>query len=263
MWWTMIAAALAAPAPVAPVAPADVSADHAPAALDALLAARDYVALGARIAQVSKQPDLVSDLDWLKNRTLEGNSAFVTMLYSRLLWVAAGGLPDEPKRQWRQTAAMMTLYAYSAIAVDGSRCGDRSAPANRVQQLMAWNPEVWPFIASLTEEERQTLVTIAVAIEARTAPRRDEIGDVDFLCRSGMEETQYNLTHGTAREVPPAPGMIGRQVVLSGDGKYKPSERPEAERAAAAAEKRAALPSALAQMVAGFAAESRKEGRPN
>lgn len=250
----ILAAAAQVSAPAGAAAQNQVSPEHAPAALDALLAARDYMGLGARIRDVSRQPDLVSDLDWLKERTMEGNSAFVTMLYSRLLWSASAGLPPAPARSWRQTSAMMTLYAMAAMIVDGSRCGDRSAPANRSQQLLGWNREIWPFIRSLSEEERQTLIGLAILLEQRTAARRDATGDVDFLCRAGLEETSYNLTHGTAREVPTAPGQIGRQIELTGDGKYKPSERPEAEWRADGEKKRARLAADLSAFVGGLMA---------
>ncbi|HEX8580105.1 MAG TPA: hypothetical protein VF655_11000 [Allosphingosinicella sp.] len=252
-----------APAPAAPVPMDQVSPEHAPAELDRLLAEHDYLTLGARIREVSRQADLVSDLDWLKNRTIEGNSAFVAMLYSRLLWGASEQMPEAPKREWRTTAAMMTLYAQAAINIDGARCGDRSAPAHRGEQLLGWNREVWPFIASLTPEEQRTLVEVAVMVEQKTAPRRDAAGDLDFLCRGGLEETQYNLTHGSAREVPKTPGTIGRQIVLSGDGKYKPSERPEAEWRAEASAKRAKLGSDLEQVIAAFTSARVKLPKPD
>ncbi|HEV2817398.1 MAG TPA: hypothetical protein VGW40_09300 [Allosphingosinicella sp.] len=242
----LVAAAAVQDAPAA--APQPVSAEHQPARLDALLAAKDYSTLGRTIQQVSRQPDLVSDLDWLRARMLEGNSAFVTMLYSRLLWVAAGGLPETERDLMRQTAAMTTLYAHAAIEIDGARCGDPSAPSRRAEQLMTWNPEIWPFLRALPAETREQAVAIAVAIEARTAARRDAAGDVDFLCRYGLEETRYNLEHGTSREVPTPPGGIGTTIELTGDGGYRPSERPESERRARAAELRAALPANLAAL---------------
>jgi hypothetical protein len=250
-----LAAAPPAPTPASTADETAVSADHQPAALDRLLAAHDYNTLGARIAGVRRQADLTSDLDWLKARMLEGNSAFVTMLYSRLLWVAAGGLPEEPKSQLGQTALMAAFYALAAIRVDGSRCGDRSAPGHRADQLMMeWNPEIWRFAATLTPAQRETILKVAVGIEAKTAARRDAVGDVDFLCRAGMEEMSYNLQHGTQKEAPPAPGQIGRTIVLTGDGKYVPSQRPEAEWRKDAAAARAALPAELGQLMAALAA---------
>lgn len=227
-----------------------VSAEHQPANLDRLLAAKEYVPLGQIIANVSQPADLMSDLDWLKARMMEGDSAFITMLYARSLWVAANGYPEPARSGLRQSAAMATLFARSAMALDGARCGDRSAPSHRLDQLAAWNPEVWPYIGSLPEAEREKVVTLAVALEAHTAAARTRSGDVEFLCRGGLEETQYNLQHGSAREVPTPAGQVGRTIELSGDGKYKPSERPETEWRAEADKARASLRSDLSAFVA-------------
>ena len=251
--WDVLAAVAMVAQPALPEQ--QVSPEHAPDRLNRLLVAQDYSALGETIRSVSRQADLRSDLDWLRARMLEGHSAFVTMLYSRLLWVAAGGLPDPHKGQMRQTAAMTTLYAHAAIAVDGARCGDPTAPSRRAEQLMGWNPEIWPFIASLTAEERQRLVQVAVQIEMNTASQRDAAGDIQFLCRYGLEETQYNLTHGTARDVPTPPGMVGRTVELRGDGGYVPSQRPDAEWRRRAVETRASLASQLAGLAGSVAGE--------
>ncbi len=243
-----LALGAAQPAP----GPDAVSAEHRQERLDALLAARDYRALGQTVAAVRQQADLRSDLDWLQARMIEGNSAFIPMLYSRLLWVASEGLPEAQRHQLRQTSAMAMLYALAAIEVDGTRCGDRTAPAHRAEQLMTWNPPALTFIGTLSQEERERLIEVALLTEARTAARRDANGDVDFLCRSGMEETQYNLTHGTAREVPSQPGQPGRTVELSGDGRYTPSEVPLAQRQATAAQKRQALRAELTRFVQGL-----------
>jgi hypothetical protein len=258
MFIALIAAAAMAPAPgpaaaPAPLAEEAVSPAHQPAELDRLLAAKDYVTLGRTIRDVSRQADLRSDLDWLQARMIEGNSAFVSMLYSRLLWNAATGLPEDVKRPLRQTAVMATLYALAQIEVDGTRCGDGSAPAHRVDQLMAWNPEIWPFAAALAPAERDMIVKVAIQIEARTAARREAAGDVAFLCRAGLEETQYNLAHGTQREVP-SPSGIGRTIELAGDGKYVPSQRPEADWRRDSAAARAKLAAGLTQLLAGGAA---------
>jgi hypothetical protein len=233
---------------------AQISADHQPVNLDRLLAAKDYKALGETIGKVSTRDELWSNLGWLKDRMMSGESAYVSMLYARVLWNAAAPLPAKEQSPLRQTAAMATLYAYAAIKIDGTRCGDRSAPAHRVQQLAGWNPEVWSFLASLAEADRVQILTLVPLLEARTAARRDLNGDVEFLCRAGMEEMSYNLSHGTSREVPRAPGQFGRQIVVSGDGKYKPSERPDAEWKPEAAKLRASLPQILAGEVAKLAA---------
>jgi hypothetical protein len=249
----MLHIALAALVQTASVSP-QVSPDNQPAALDALLAAKDYKRLGATIQSVSNREDLRSDLGWLKAKMMSGETAFVTMLYSRMLWEVAAHLPAEQQSQLKQTAAMATLYAYAAIEIDGTRCGDRSAPAHRLEQLVTWNPQIWPFIGSLSEADRGMVLKLVPLIERRTAARRDQQGDVEFLCRPGLEETSYSLAHGGSREVAPKPGQIGRQIELYGDGKYKPSERPAAEWKPEAEKRRAELPANLATEVASLSA---------
>lgn len=59
-----------------------VSPSHQPAALDALLAAKDYKKLGVTIQTVSRPEDLRSDLDWLKDKMMSGETAWATMLYA-------------------------------------------------------------------------------------------------------------------------------------------------------------------------------------
>jgi hypothetical protein len=234
--------------------PGQVSVNHQPAALDALLAAKDYKKLGATIQSISTREELRSDLDWLKNKMMSGETAYVTMLYARELWEVSDRVPPEQQSQLKQTAAMATLYAYAAIQIDGTRCGDRTAPTHRLDQLVSWNPQVWPFIASLPEGDKSIVLKLVPLLERRTAARRDKQGDVEFLCRAGLEETSYNLTHGGSREVAAKPGQIGRQIELYGDGKYKPSERPLAEWKAEAETRRGALPATLAAQVARLSA---------
>lgn len=250
----MVGWVLAAWTAMAAVQPAQaqgqVSAEHQPARLDRLLEAKDYAALGDTIAGVTSAIDMASDLDWLKAQMLEGNSAFISMLYARQLWILANHLPAEKAVPVKRTAAMATVYAYAAITVDGVRCGDRSAPSRRAEQLMTWIP-IWPFIRSLSAEERQALTQIVVALESRTAAQRGASGDVDFLCRNGLEEMRYNMEHGTAREVPTPAGGIGRTVELYGDGNYEPSVRPESEWRPEAMEARSSLPAELSTLING------------
>lgn len=220
------------------------------ATLDTALASKDYGKLVATVRSGASQDDLRTDLDWLKAKMMAGETAFVTMLYARLLWSATEGMPPEQASPLRQTAGMAMLYAQAAIQIDGARCGDRSAPSHRLTQLASWIPGMWTFIGSLSEQDRAVMLALVPRLEQRTAASRDQRGDVDFLCRSGLEETTYNLKHGKAREVPAKPGQIGRQIELSGDGKYQPSVRPEAEWKVEAEKLRASLPERLAAQLA-------------
>jgi hypothetical protein len=226
--------------------------------LSGLAAAKDYSGLGRMIGNPASTADVLTDLDWLKARLLKGDSAFIAMLYAKLLWSVAQRSPKEaPKEeadQLRQTAAMTLFYAVAAIAVDGTRCGDPSAPAHRRDQLMSLEPGIWSFFAALPPPHRQRILDLAVLLEQRTAARRDVQGDVEFLCRGGMEEMSYNLQHGTVREVPTPPGAIGRTMETTGDGNYRPSVQKEEAwrpRAREARARVAAILSALAVAMTG------------
>lgn len=250
MRYLIVAAALAYAAPAtAQVLPAD-----RPAALDALLAAKDYHALTATIRNGSTQEKLKSDLDWLRAKLVSGESALVSMLYARLLWDSSSEFPAQPKKGFRQTASFAILYAYATIQIDGSRCGDPSAPSRRADQLVMMIPEFRPFFAALSEAERAAIGDRVVEIEQSTAERRDQQGDVKFLCSGGMEEMAYNLENGSSRELP-ATSDGWKRIEVTGNGTYKPSERPEAEWKAEAARQRAALPATIAEAIAALSAE--------
>jgi len=247
----LVAALLAVSIPAsAQVAPA-----HQPAALDALLAAKDYRALTTTIRSGSTQEEVKSDLDWLRAKLMSGESAIVSMLYARLLWDSSGELPAEPKSKLRQTAAFAILYAFATIQIDGARCGDQTAPGHRTAQLVEMIPDLQAFVAGLSKEERNAIVAAVVEIEQFTAARRDQQGDVTLLCSGGMEEIAYNLDHGSTREMPEKPGGF-RHIEVSGDGKYKPSERPEAEWKPEAARERAKLPESIAKLVSDMSENS-------
>jgi len=112
--------------------------------------------------------------------------------------------------------------------------------------------EMLQFLAAQPQEKKDEAVAIAVGIESRTAAVRDSTGDINFVCRFGLEETTYNLKHGTATERPARPGEIGRQIELKGDGKYVPSTVPEAVWRPQAQKAREALPGDLAKLVSAF-----------
>jgi len=244
MRFVLVAALLAATSP----ASSQVVATHQPAALDALLAAGDYAALATTIRSRTTPDDLGADLDWLRAKMLAGESAFVSMLYARMLWDSSATLPPPRQRAVRTNAAFAILYAHAAITIDGTRCGDPSAPGHKEAQLGMMIPELLPFLATLTKAERQSLAETVWKVERDTAARRDRQGDVKFLCSGGMDEMAHNLDHGTSRELPEKPGGW-RHVEVTADGTYRPRERPEAEWKALAARHRAELPRTMAEMV--------------
>ncbi len=95
------------------------------------------------------------------------------------------------------------------------------------------------------------MIELATLVEEKTSAVRDAKGDVDFVCRYGMEETTYNLRHGSSREVPNELGQFGRQIMLSGDGNFRPSVRPDADWKPEAAKLRASMRADLEALISG------------
>lgn len=232
------------PAPTPPDAAAPLSSNLA-AELDRLLQAKDYKPLGEKIASISTMDEAKPALDWLQAKMMEGNSAFITMLYSRLLWNYAALLPDKDAKGQKQTSAMTMLYALAAISIDGKRCGDVSGPGHRLEQLVTLETDIPLFFMTLSGEEAQQLVDMAIALETTTNERRTRLAT--SISYAGA--VTYNLEHGSSREIPSQPGAVGRTVELSGDGNYRPSEKPEAEWRAVAEQERAAMPTTLREFV--------------
>lgn len=141
------------------------------------------------------------------------------------------------------------LYTYGATLTDGARCGDQSAPAHRRDQLATFIPGFWSTIKTYPLELRRQMVEIAIGMERKTAAVRDAKGDVKFLCGSGMEEMTYNMRHGSVHEAPAQPGQVGRQMVVTGDGTYKPTLRDEKTWRPISIKARADLPQSLARLV--------------
>jgi hypothetical protein len=233
----LIAFALATAATSVPPLSPDVAALRAEA--DALLKKRDYVGLQNRVLAPRSQTEVQAFLDWGRDRWFEGNSAAVPFVHGRLLWSAAGD--DARLAGLKDSAVGSLLYVLAVVRIDGTRCGDRTAPIDRYVKIVSAGREMLQYAATAGPEDRDQMITLAELVERRTAAVRDEKGDIDFVCRFGMEETTYNLRHGSARELPNKPGQIGRQVELSGDGNYRPSVRHDADWKPEAAKLRASM----------------------
>ncbi len=233
-------------------------ADHV-AKLDAALAAQDYERLSDVMLDRAQSPaDSMAALDWAKSRWMAGSSAAVPFVYSRLLWSMAEGSSDPRAAGLKQTAVAALLYVIGTTAIDGARCGDRSAPADRRLRIISAGRDLLAHGAQLPANEREQVTFVATAIEQRTAAVRDQRGDAQFLCRYGMEEIMHNLRNGTAKERAARLGELGRQIELTGDGKYSPSTRPEVIWRPEAEKARTALSADLTALLDGAAPQEKK-----
>jgi hypothetical protein len=197
------------------------------ATLESLLAEKKYLNLRETILNPKSKDELSESLIWLRDHWLEGNSAFVPMMYGLTLWLSTEKVPDGVyKRSTRATAVASMLYFYGVIGIDGARCADPTAPINRLNQFPQIIPDLMSYIATMSPEQQKDVVEVAVGVEAKTAKKRDEVGDLDFMCVGGLRQISYGLSKGGATtELPAKPGQFGRQIGVDGSG-YKPESLP-------------------------------------
>jgi len=207
-------AAATAPQAVAQNQPATtIEALPTDAALDALLAARDWNKLGMVLSRPTDAASFGRRLNWLHSRIDAGGGSLLPQLFARDLWVV--GIQqnvDDPTKDLRLTAGMMTLYSYELDVIDGAKCEDHSAPGHRIDQLMVNRAATFKYLQALPEYQKDNVVNIAIALERKTAPLRKED---DLICRNGLEEMRAGLERGAQREVPAAAGQYGRQVEVT------------------------------------------------
>lgn len=218
--------------PPDPTSPSIVAQQGAPmpanvAELDKALAARDYETLNRIHDAIRTGDDLLLLMNWEQVRAFEGAGLYVTTLYMTDLWNMASAVAAndpgsaEQASEMKQTSVFMGLYSYELISLDGARCADASAPAERLKQLIGRQSQIWAYAAEIPPELREKMVGYAMLLESATASRRKED---DVLCRSpsrgGMAEMLEALAasakSGKApQEVPPGPGVVGKTYVLA------------------------------------------------
>jgi hypothetical protein len=212
-------AALLSPAAVAQRLPAETS--HALpsyADLDALLAARSWNRLGDALSQPGTIEDAWKRLNWLKTRVENGAGFFVSILYARDLW-AIGNLQkvDNPALDLRESAAVISLYTYELILIDGSKCEDRSAPGNHLAQLFKSRATALAFLKQQPRELKSKMVDLAIGLEQKTAPLR---ADDDLICRGGMDQMKAGLDRH--QQAPTPDGQIGNTVAVAPPPDWSP-----------------------------------------
>jgi hypothetical protein len=215
------AVTLLSPAAVAQRLPAETS--HALpsyADLDALLAARSWNRLGDALSQPGTIEDAWKRLNWLKTRVENGAGFFVSILYARDLW-AIGNLQkvDNPALDLRESAAVISLYTYELILIDGSKCEDRSAPGNHLAQLFKSRATALAFLKQQPRELKSKMVDLAIGLEQKTAPLR---ADDDLICRGGMAQMKAGLDRHLQQQAPTPDGQIGNTVAVAPPPDWSP-----------------------------------------
>lgn len=144
----------------------------------------------------------------------------LTILYARDLWVAGNNAKvDDPQKDVRVTAGLMSLYGYEQIVIDGAKCDDRTAPAHRIEQLLGSRAATLAFLKGQPADLKAKIVDIAIAFEQKTAPLRK---DDDLICRDGLQQMQAGIERGKQHEVPATPGQFGKTVAVEPPPDWSP-----------------------------------------
>jgi hypothetical protein len=200
-------------APAQTPSPATTSPLPSDVELDALLSARNWDGLEAALSRSGPTSEFARKLNWLKTRMDSGGGFLLALHFARNFWITGSGLKiDDPAKDPRVTAGLYTLYAFELITIDGARCKDRSAPDNRISQLLADQAATLAFLTQQKPDLRAKIVDVAIALERKTAPLRM---DDDLICRNGMEEMKASLEKGTQQEVPNKTGHFGKTISVT------------------------------------------------
>jgi hypothetical protein len=238
-----------APPPPTAVAPAQLPLPANAAELDALLAQKNYTALGD-VFKTNNPSEIVLNMNWQKTKMMAGAGTFVNFAYVKDLDRLSTALGDVHGAGLKKTAAMMLLYTYELILIDGIKCKDVSAPTHRKDQILLNFPNVAKSMRTFSDTDADTIVQIALKLEGFTAPKR---ADDDFLCRNGLAEMTATLKKygkDATRQVPTPPGHIGATEEVRNDPDYKPEFVGKEIWAPKQAEFRASMPDILTKLVA-------------
>jgi hypothetical protein len=151
------------------------------ATLDKLLATHDFTGLSNQILRPADKSLTPSNLAWARDRTLAGASVIVPIIYSRALWIIGSSVPQ--LASLKETSAVITAYVLLVMYADGVKCEDQSAPSRHIETIMLNYGEQLRYISTLSDEEKARVVQLAVGLEQKTFPLRQ---NDNYLCRFGL-----------------------------------------------------------------------------
>ena len=187
------------------------------AELDGLASRRDLNELIMRVNQPRNADEYRQGLDWLRAKTLTGFGG------SRIFYSYAFGLFRTNAPSVRDTATFAYLVGLLLGRVDAARCADSSAPADK---LGRWEQNLAPIrqhFASLQLDEREKLVSMAVAVEEKFSNRPQD----EWLCSGGLSFMHKFAEKHKDNPTPPAREIqdetrVGRTILLD-DPDIKPA----------------------------------------
>jgi hypothetical protein len=221
--------------------------------LDGYVSRNDWTPLIKRLAATTTPSEVLLDLDWERSKVVNGGSFLFDIAYVNTLWRMANTSPAPMQDQLRQTAVAFALYGVALIGLDGPRCKDPTAPAQKLQLAKTNWAVILRYGQSLPPEQQEIVKQVALKLEWATAPVR---GNDSGLCRGGLAEMQANLqAGGQPQEVPADPNrppgvyLPGKSYAVPHIVDYKPEYLAEALWKPTVDARRANLPGAFASLL--------------
>lgn len=122
-------------------------------------------------------------------------------------------------------AVFYLTYARALVLVDGRSCADRTAPSDKLRDLVTYYSDLDGAFRALPGAERSAVVNRALASEAATWPARRRSPN-RWLCSGGTDEMRRSIERGVPAGPPTAvPGRLGTQSIRPRDPSYVPSFR--------------------------------------
>ena len=216
------------------------------ASLDDAFSKHDYTTFGAKMRSPGDGPKVVASLDWAQANMIMGASIIVPIIYAESLWsIGSSAPPGNALANFKDTAAMVTLYSLAVIQADAAQCADPSAPTHHRDSTAAHLRPVLNYFGQLPDDKRKQIVDFALKQEALSYPSRTHD---NYLCRFGMEEITAGLKATPLEQLPhraPQGNEVGTQVSVPSPPGFEPRYLPDETWRPKQAEARERLPASL------------------
>jgi hypothetical protein len=125
----------------------------------------------------------------------------------------------------RQADAVFYLtYARALVLIDGRSCADRTAPSDKLRNLVTFYGDLDSVFRSLPSSSQTAIINRAARLEAATWPMRRR-SPSRWLCSGGADETRRSVERGAVSVPTVVPGRLGTQGVVPRDPNYVPAFR--------------------------------------
>lgn len=142
--------------------------------------------LTKRLTSITTGEQLNQDLNWERAAMLKGGGVVIPLIYLQDLWRAGVSAPPPSGDDAKRTAGMILLYILALIEVDGTQCGDQTAPNSHFLQISAQGQPILAYMRTIPAAQRMSIGTMALWLESATALVRSTD---ETLCQGGQEET--------------------------------------------------------------------------